>query len=473
MKKQIIWFLILILIASSPSGLLAQQVFSLDSCISMALQTNKDILAAQHQQKKYEYEKRALRGYYFPEINVQATDIYSTLDGGVLIDIASPIGTLVAQQMNERVPWLINKNMQQRIANSLTNRLSPFNPVIDYKIGNVLITGIHLTQPLYMGGKIRAGHRMGTLGVKMAALNETLTSEQTVVAVHEAYNLLVKAKEMRLVALKYDSLLVQLTKDVQSALRNGMVSHNEEMKVMVKKSEAELKLRQAENGIRLARMNLCQIIGLPTNTAIDVETDNNDFIENIPYSQKDSIMGRTEYQLLELKSQLAEQQVKLETSNFLPQLGLVANGALIDGLGIDGKKVLHFKPAFNVGVSLKIPITHGNQARNKIRAAKEEAARQRLEQASLNEKMALELQQQTNNVEEAQLELAMRQRNLEQCDENLRVSRKAYSVGYETLSELLTAQLLWQQAYAELVESRYQLKSKVVKWRKAAGRLFY
>jgi outer membrane protein TolC len=67
----------------------------------------------------------------------------------------------------------------------------------------------------------------------------------------------------------------------------------------------------------------------------------------------------------------------------------------------------------------------------------------------------------------------MRQRNLEQCDENLRVSRKAYSVGYETLSELLTAQLLWQQAYAELVESRYQLKSKVVKWRKAAGRLFY
>ena len=85
--------------------------------------------------------------------------------------------------------------------------------------------------------------------------------------------------------------------------------------------------------------------------------------------------------------------------------------------------------------------------------------------------MNLELQQQANEVEEAGLELVMRRRNLEQCAENLRMSRKAYSVGYERLSELLTAQLLWQQAYAELVEAKYQQSIKIVKWQKAAGRL--
>ncbi|MBO7114269.1 MAG: TolC family protein, partial [Bacteroidaceae bacterium] len=97
----------------------------------------------------------------------------------------------------------------------------------------------------------------------------------------------------------------------------------------------------------------------------------------------------------------------------------------------------------------------------------------RLEQESLNEKMSLELQKLTNEVDEAQLELDMRIRSLEQCDENLRMSRKSYSVGYEPISDLLEAQLLWQQAYAELAEAKYQKNLKTVKWLKASGQLSY
>ena len=87
------------------------------------------------------------------------------------------------------------------------------------------------------------------------------------------------------------------------------------------------------------------------------------------------------------------------------------------------------------------------------------------------EKMDLELQQQANLLEEAQLEYCLRQRHLEQCAENLRVSRKSYDVGLEPLTDLLTAQVLWQQAYADKAEAAYQLKSSLMKWRKAAGRL--
>ena len=309
---------------------------------------------------------------------------------------------------------------------------------------------------------------MGKLGSQMAKLGEKLTTEQTVVAVHEAYQLMVKAKEMREVAVQYDSLLAQLTSDVQSALRNGMACHNEEMKVKVKKSEAELRIKQAENGIRLARMNLCQVVGLPIDSEIDI-LPSDDALLAAYILTDDLTPWRTEYQLLELKSKLAEQQVKLERANILPQLGLIANASLVDGVGILGQKLFDRKGMVNVGVSLTVPITHGNQTRNKVRAAKEEVQRLRMEQASLNEKMHLEQQQLANEVEEARMELIMRQQNLEQCAENLRVSRKSYSVGYETLSDLLTAQVLWQQAYAELIETKYLLNIKAVKWRKTAG----
>ena len=62
---------------------------------------------------------------------------------------------------------------------------------------------------------------------------------------------------------------------------------------------------QAENGIRLARMNLCQLIGLPLHTPIDIEPDkDSDSFAVIDLHA--SITDRTEYQLLDMKTKLAD-----------------------------------------------------------------------------------------------------------------------------------------------------------------------
>jgi outer membrane protein TolC len=275
---------------------------------------------------------------------------------------------------------------------------------------------------------------------------------------------------MHVVAVRYDSLLNQIGRDVESAVKHGMASHNDELKVAVKKNDAELKMRQAENGIILAKMNLCQLIGMPLNAVIDVEEENNpDFLGLIDKNAQ--VTNRTEYELLDLKTRLAQEKVKLEQSEYRPQLGVMLNAGVMDGMEILGNKMFKHKPNLTVGATLKIPLFHAGETRQKVAAAKEELAQERLKQEDLAGKMNLDLQQQANIVDEARLELKLRKRNLEQCEENLRISRKSYSVGMETLSEVLTAQLLWQQAYAELVESRYQAKVKMMKWRKAAGRL--
>ena len=124
-----------------------------------------------------------------------------------------------------------------------------------------------------------------------------------------------------------------------------------------------------------------------------------------------------------------------------------------------------------VGAVLRVPLFHANETRHKVAAAKEAFQRELLRKEELTEKMNLDLQQQANDLDEARLELQLRKRNLNQCEENLNISRSAYIVGMETLSDLLTAQVLWQESYAQLVESRYLAKVKMMKWRKAAGRI--
>lgn len=459
----VIWLL-------SLTGIIKAEVLTLDDCIMMAMTSNKQIQATDHLVSQYKHTQKSVYANYFPNINLNAANVYSTLQASSIMDIASPIGDFVGQQIQNMLPLVVDDALSRQLAQNVTNAVQPLNPEIGFKAKNMLTANIMLEQPIYTGGKISTANRMGQLGVKIATHAQEIAREKIMVDVYEAYQLLVKAKEMEGVAHQYDSLLTQIEHEVMSAVKHGMASHNDEMKVAVKKSDAELKIRQAENGIRLARMNLCQIIGKPLDSIIDpVPQEDEEFVGII--DKNATVTDRTEYQLLELNSQMAHEKVRMEKSAYKPQLGFMFNAGVLDGMELLGNKLFRGKFNMAVGAVLKVPLFHANETKHKVAAAKEAFYQEVLRKEEMAEKMNLDLQQQANDVDEARLELQLRKRNLDQCEENLNISRSAYSVGMETLSDLLTAQVLWQEAYAQLVESRYTAKVKMIKWRKAAGRI--
>ena len=454
----------------SLAGVIRAQVMTLDDCIMMAMTSNKQIRATDHMIKQYEHTQKSVYANFFPNISLNAADVYSTIEGNATMDIATPFGNFAGQKIQNMLPWVISDAMRTKMSQSISQYLQPLNPEIDYKAKNMLTAHITLEQPLYTGGKISTANRMGKLGVNIASQAQELAREKIFVEVYEAYQLLVKAKEMEVVAHQYDSLLTQIENDVKCAVKNGMASRNDELKVAVKKSDAELKIRQAENGIRLARMNLCQLIGKPLDSKIDPVSQSDDDIVEMA-DKNASATDRTEYKLLELNSRLAYEKVRMEKSAYMPQLGLMLNAGMIDGMELFGQKLFNHKFNMAVGAVLRVPLFHANETRHKVAAAKEAYQQELLRKEELTEKLDLDLQQQANDLDEARLELQLRKRNLDQCEENLNISRSAYTVGMETLSDLLTAQVLWQEAYAQLVESRYLAKVKLMKWRKAAGRI--
>ena len=83
--------------------------------------------------------------------------------------------------------------------------------------------------------------------------------------------------------------------------------------------------------------------------------------------------------------------------------------------------------------------------------------------------MQLQITQAINNLEEANLECKLSEENLEQTTENLRLSRQAYDVGLEALSELLEAQSLWQQAHQSHVDAQFKLYLSYIEYKKAIG----
>ena len=432
----------------------AQEVLTMEQCRTLALQHNKEIAAAKMQTASAQYMRKSYKALYLPDFSASGNALYHTADGVLSI----PGGNLPTF-----VPGADGKPQ-------FDGRYALFPGMdFDYKIGFVYSAGVQVKQPIYQGGKIIAANRIARLTEQMSVENERLTASEVILNTENAYVLMVKALELQKVAVKYNSLLTELLKNVQSAYRHGLKPQNDVLKVQVKLNESELQLRKAENAIRLARMNLCHCIGRQLIDEITVADSLPALVAGVESGVLD-ITARPEYAILEKKVAIAEQQVKLNRSELLPKVGVQAGYAYTHGVKVRDN-YLFDNGGFSVLLNVQVPLFHFGERSNKVRSARAALQQQQLEQQSLNEMMTLELAQALNNLDEARMECEIADRSLAQADENRRLSDSQYRVGLETLSDNLEAQVLWQQAYETQISSRYQLYLTYLAYQKAAGKL--
>lgn len=462
MKRISITFIMAISLAASVH---AQEVLTLDRCYSMALENNKELKSAKVTLEKTGYDKKSAKSLFFPDISLVAGDMYGfgsntlTIPGGKL-----PIYTL-DPSTGTYVP-----NVTPNPDGSYTmNQYADFPDMkIKYEINNVFMGGIMLKQPIYMGGKITSAYKMSKIGEQIASQNVRLTESEVIVETDNAFINAVKAKEMCKVAGKYNEMLTELLKNVEGAYKHGMKTKNDVLKVQVKQNESILMMQKAQNAFKLAKMNLCHIIGMDMETDIDVAYDN--MITENAATVGGDISARPEHEILSNKVELAKQNIAFTRSDFLPNIALSGGFAYANGVKIAGNKLMD-NTTGSVMLTLNIPVFHFGEGINKVKAAKAEHQIAMLEQSNLNEKMELELAQARNNLEESEIEMEITQKSLKQAEENMKMSKQQYEVGMELLTNYLEAQSIWQQAYADEINARCSHFIATSKYLKASGLL--
>lgn len=465
-------FLLLVCAVALPfANVSAQETtrnITLGQARELALEHNKDIAKSKLTLEQTRNDAKAYKTNYYPRINLMAADFYSTTKG----DFTIAGGHLPIYMLNPATGTYVPNVTIGADGNYILNQYADFpSQKMDYKVGNIFLGGVSLTQPLYMGGKITAAYRMASRGAEMAEENIRLTESQVILNTDEAYMQAIRAQQLADVARSYKQLLEELLKNVESAVRHGLKTRNDQMKVQVKLNEAELGIQRAENGIRLSTMNLCHVVGLPLNTPLKLDADQ--FSGEIPATAAIqggdlSVAARPESAILQAKTDIASQQVKLTRSDYLPQLAMFAGYSYVNGFKLSGSKLLD-SGSSAVGATLKVPLITFGERTYKLRSAKARQQIAQTEQQDLTEQMQLELAQAANNFDEAQTELRITQRSLEQAEENMRLARQQYDAGLEPLSQLLDAQAMWQQASADHVNAKCQLQVAYTKMLKAQG----
>ena len=452
------------------SVLINAQPLSIEQCRAKALLHNRSLAAARVKLEQTRFDVKAYKANYYPQINLTAIDLYLahgdfTIDGGQL-----PIYKYVGSESAYVPDVTENPDGTYRL-----NQYADFpDQTFEWKMKNFFIGNISIVEPIYAGGKISTAYEMAKLGTRIATENVRLTESEVIVKTDEAYCIAAKTAELADVARSYRAMLEELKKNVEAALKHGMSTRNDLMKVQVKMNEADLSIQKAENANSLAIMNLCHIIGMPINSSITILPPDTLISNMYPVlNDHDSalyVSSRPEYAIVERKTEMARQNIKLAKSDFLPNVSLSASYTYLDGGTLAGRKLAN-NGAATVAVAVNVPINIFGGASAKVNSARAAHQIALLEQQDLNEQMQLDLFQCQNTCEEAHEQLNLCQKALLQAAEHVRLSKQQYEVGFEMLSSYLEAQFLWQQSSANLVEARWNLFIAHTRLLKAKGEL--
>ncbi len=340
---------------------------------------------------------------------------------------------------------------------------------------NMYAGALTLTQPLYMGGKIRAYNKITRYAEELARQQHASGLQDVILSTDQAYWQVVSLASKKKLAEGYLKLLQKLEDDVNKMIAEGVATKADGLSVKVKVNEAEMTLTKVEDGLSLSRMLLCQLCGLDLSSPITLKDEQEDDLGSNAAAAESIDMNsvyamRPEVRSLQLATEIYKQKINVTRSEYMPSLALMGSYMMTNPSVFNGfeKK---FKGMWNVGVVLQVPIWHWGEGLYKVKAAKAEARIAQYQLDDAKEKIELQVNQSVFKMNEAAKKLTMAEKNLEKANENLRYATLGFEEGVIAASNVLEAHTAWLSAQSDKIDAQIDVKLADIYLKKAEGRL--
>ncbi|MBO5186984.1 MAG: TolC family protein [Prevotella sp.] len=501
------YFAALLIMSIPLSGLNARQVVDIDSCRAMALRNNKQMSISAVKRDMARNIRKSARTKYLPGVHAFGSYMYTSREISLLNgnqkSALSNIGSTAAGGINSALQnagasltpdqlAAINGQLGalgtsiDQIASGFNEHLNSAAAMLDAggrgivdafrtDTRNIFAGSVLVTQPIYMGGSIRALNRMADIGEQLTAGSAEAVRQQTIYDTDKAYWTVVSLKHKKRLAESYLELIKKLRGDVYKMIGEGVATRAEGLSVDVKVNEAEMTLLQVDDGLTLSRMLLCQQCGLPVDTELITADEDNDSIVTAALPVDNSMTekaadNRPEIHVLQAMADMSKQAVNLLKAGNLPKIGLTGGYTITNPNVYDGYR-RSFGGVWNVGVLVSIPVWNWGDVAYKVRAAKGASAIAALEVAEAREKIELQVSQSAFKVGEASKRMSLAASNVKRAEENLRSAELGFREGVMPATTVMEAQTAWLQARSQKIDAEIDLRLSDVNMRKALGTL--
>ena len=480
-----------------PLTISAQRVLTLDSCRQLAINNNKQLSVARSQKEMASYNVKSAKTKYLPHVDAMAG--YELMSKEVSIlnnsqkDALNHLGTNAVTGVGARVTDIITTMVQDgTITPQMGQRLGQQMGVLSSSLAtmgddlgstirqafrtntrNMFAGAVMLTQPLYMGGSIKALNRVAELKSDMADDNYDMLQQNVLYEIDATYWLVVSLRQKQKLAESFLDLVTKLHDDVYKMINEGVAVRADGLNVDVRVNEAEMAKMRVDDNLALVKMLLCQLCGLPMDTEFTLSDEGKELISatgQMP-TEGTSTIDRPELRLLQTTIDISEQAQRVVTAtHFRPQVALTG-GYLISNPNTFNGFERKFSGVWNVGVMVRMPLWDWHDGRYKLAAARAATTIAKLERSDLEEKINLQVEQERFKVREAYRRLELSAKHVTSAEENLRCASLGFREGVMNLSDVMAAQTAWESAHTQKIDAEIEVQLSLIGLRKALGQL--
>ena len=437
---------------------------SLDEAIDMSLTNNPAIISAYHSEQAAMRERKATWGLRMPQINIISN--YTYLNKDIDINLNN-----LKQDFNKKATEFLGAATQNGIISQQTSAL--LGGVLeglgnlDWKYNlqkqNFGFIGAEIVAPIYLGGKINAAYRAAKLEEQGANFKSQQTKNSLISELTERYYALSLATHVVKVREQVAAGISKHLRDAVALEEQGIIPRSERLYVEYKMAEAERDLEDAK--LKLTTIRKALNTTLCTNEEIITTTQmftlNN--IERIDYYKHIADYNNPTLSQVELKKQLSIEGVRIQRSEFFPQITAMGAANIYNG------GVSNILPRWAVGVGVSFKLFDGLNRENKYLAAKEVV--QEVEQIAIKAHNDINLL-----IEELYNQLLNYHNRITSINSSIRFAEEyrqakeiAFTEGWATAADLIDAELNLAKARTERLEAAFNYDVTLAKLLEAAG----
>ena len=428
----------------SISASFAADVYTLDDCLHIARENNATLKSAKVNRQMAEETEGSAFPAYFPKVFAGG---FAFISNDFLVKQKMDLSKEMESVGQQVAPTLVQAGIDPSLLSGLP---TTFNMGM---VDKGIIGHLTLIQPIFVGGQIYNGNQLAKIGTRAAKLQETLTETEIRKNTETYYWLIISLKEKLKTLAEAEKQVDGIYSDVQVAVEAGVAVKNDLLRVELEKKKLQSNRLKLENGISVAKLMLAR----------QMNRDNADFDladadlsqitppESYAISADDGVERRAESKLLAISREAAEKERSMERGKVLPTLAVGASLLYQNLLDDDAVNGVLF-------ASLTVPISDwwsNSYSTAKLDLKAQKAAIDEVENKNL---IKVDIDAKWNTLNESFKQIEISRDAIAQAEENLRIQREFYNAGTATLSNLLEAETLRQQAadsYTEAVTGYY------------------
>jgi outer membrane protein TolC len=463
----------------------------LKELITLSVNNDRRVAEKDIDKQIAEVQQRAVRSAYIPKLELGGKYLYaySTINSKIgEIEGFEVTGKLQELMKNPAFPVLfpnlsgITSEITQ-LQNLMTQQgmqLPSISKNLDGDLsGNYLGVDLTVKMLLYSGGQVPNISRALTEKIKVQqALSEKCKSDM-ISEVITCYDQLALLNQSKNVLDESVGRLAAEKKYATAALKNGLATSYDTLKIAVASANLEAKLSEYESRKTLLFQKLSQLTGKPASAFENMKPD----LKLLLFADSASdINNRAELRALTSGVEAQKYLLKSEKSHYLPKVQAIASARYdnVFSARTDFNAPIPMKmkigniglgPTYMVGAGFKWEIFDRSGGSAKVRQAKLELKKAENAREEAHELLELNQIKVSTNYHSSIAQVAYREKQRIAARMALTLAQKSYDEGMINITERLATETEMQNAELEYLQSVFAQHQSVIECYKATGDL--